>query len=221
MDHQSWRGWGLYSSIRAPKGDIVRAFPLHQIYLEDGIFKQTRSGPNWEGGILTLSTCKHYMRTTNTEWEGTWLAGFTPKVGCGENYLLFLAQIEHVFNSNYELGDWMQQKFPTTYEMKNARKNPFGDIYPPKKDWLNLQERYDPKNYYVPHGHVRMEMDKKWGVPKWHKDIDYEAKDRRPKCFVFKSVKLFKKPTWISTRPLHRSGYKGTIADLQRGVERV
>lgn len=221
MDHQSWRGWGRYSSINAPKKDEVRTFPLHQIYLEDGVFKQTRSGPNWEGGILTLSTCKHYMRTAKKDWEGLWLAGFTPKVGCDENYLLFLARIEHVFDSNYDLGQWMWRHFPATWKEKNALRNPFGDIYPPKRTDLSDRAKYNPRNFHVPDGHCRMEMDKKWGVPKWTKDIDYEAKGVRPKCFVFTSVKLFKKPTWIATRPLHRSGYKGTIADLQRGVKRV
>jgi hypothetical protein len=66
-----------------------------------------------------------------------------------------------------------------------------------------------------------MEMDKKWEVPKWQKDINYEAKGRRPACFLFDNVHLFKRPVFVSTRPLHRSGYKGTISDLRRGVTRV
>lgn len=220
MEHQSWDGWGRYSALNAPKKDVVRTFPLHQIYLEDGIFKQTRSGPNWQGGILTLTTCKHYMRTANLDWEGMWLAGFTPKVGCNENYLLFLAKIAHVFNSNYDLGEWMRARFIETYKRKRALEHKFGDIYVPK-GLLTERTKYNPRYYKTPHGHVRMEMDKKWGVPKWQKDIDYESNGRRPRTFVFTDVKLFKKPTWVSTRPLHRSGYKGTIADLQRGVERV
>jgi hypothetical protein len=221
MNYQSWKDWGEKRTIKAPDGDIVRAFPQHQIYLEDGIFKQTRSGPNWQGGILTLSTCKHYTRTANTEWLHTWFAGFTPKVGCGENYLLFLARISHVFDSNYDMGWYLNRHHRKAWLQKIAPQSNLGDIYMPKRTPLTDRTKYNHKNYYTPVGHVRMEMDKKWEVPKWQKDINYEAKGRRPACFLFDNVHLFKRPVFVSTRPLHRSGYKGTISDLRRGVTRV
>lgn len=220
MEYQSFRGWKLNPIIAGTSGDIIRTFPQHQIYLEDGIFKQTRSGPNWQGKVLTLSTCKHYMRTANIDWLHTWLAGFTPKVGCGENYLLFLARISQVFDSNYDMGKYLNKHHREAWTRKIAPQNNLGDVYMPKRS-LTDRTKYNHKNYYTPVGHVRMEMDKKWEVPKWNKDINYEAKGRHPVCFIFDKVHLYSKPMYISTRPLHRSGYKGTFKDLTRGVTRV
>lgn len=221
MQFQSWNDWGNKRTIKAPDYDVVRAFPLHQIYLEDGIFKQTRSGPNWQGGVLTLSTCKHYMRTSQTQWRGSWLAAFTPKVGCGENYLIMLARVADVFDSNYELGQYMNRHHRNAWLKKIAPQSNLGDIYMPKTQPLTERTKYNHKKFYTPVGHVRMEMDKKWGVPKWQKDIDYEMNGKRPKCFIFDCVHLFKRPTFVSTRPLHRTGYRGTIRELKDGVKKV
>ena len=218
-DYQSYKGRSQKRTFQEHDDDIIRTFPQHQIYLEDGIFKQTRSGPNWQGGVLTLSTCKHYMRTANVDWIYTYIAGFTPKVGCGDSYLLFLARISNVFDSNYDLGQYMNEHHRDAWIQKIAPQNNLGDIYMPKRK-LTDKTKYNPKNYFSPHGHVRMDMDKKWGVPKWNKDIDYEAKGRRPVTFIFDNVHLFQKPVFVATRPLHRSGYKGTISDLREGVKR-
>lgn len=223
MDHQSWKDWGNKRTINAPDDAVIRTFPQHLIFLEDGIFKQTRSGPNWQGGVLSLSTCKHYMRTSGDaeSWVGSYLAGFTPKSECGENYLLFLAEISQVFDSNYDMGLYLNQHHRDAWTQKIATQNQFGDVYLAKRK-LSDKTKYNPKNYYIPHGHCRMEMDKKWGVPKWNKDIDYtNPRGGRPFCFVFANVHMFKRPVFMSTRPLHRSGYKGTISDLKRGVTRV
>ena len=220
MDHQSFKGWGQRRTIQAHDDDVVRTYPQHQIYLEDGVFNQTRSGPNWEGGLLTLTTCKHYMRTANVDWQYTYLAGFTPKTTCGDSYLLYLARVARVFDSNYDLGNYLMDNHPEAWEAKLAVNSPFGDIYSPLHK-LSDKTKYNPKHYKTPVGHTRMEHDKKFNAPKWHRDIKYEKGGRRPVTFLFDNVHLFRKPVFVATRPLHRSGYKGLIRDLKEGIKRV
>src|SRR5712691_3567326 len=45
------------------------------------VFGQTGSAPNFQGGYITLCTCKHQMRATQDchEWRDTWIAGFASR----------------------------------------------------------------------------------------------------------------------------------------------
>lgn len=209
-----WRGLlnkRLHSKLRTASGGCY-AYPQHEIYLSDkGTFLQTRSGPNWQGGVLTLATCKHYLRSTRPAqgWPGTWLAGFTPKIN-GENYLLYVAQVALAFENNQLLGDHLRKYDRKAYTAKNAFYNVVGDVYP-----CNGPDAYDLRNYAVHPEHVRQELKK--GAPKWHSDINY----KRPAPVFIMGGYLYSRPMYRVTRPLHRSGWKCDITELFNYLEEV
>ena len=219
MNYQEFKGWPrliLNQSLPKQLAETeCYAFPMHLVNLVNNQFQQTRSGPNWQGGVLTLTTCKHRLRTGKpiADWVGVWLAGFTPKVGCGDNYLLFLAQVRLAFASNYELGAYLAVRRPSVYFAKLVNTSTLGDIYQAKRV-LPYTEQYDWQNYTEPVGHVRMEL--KNNEPKWHKDINYVgAGGRQPAMLLFSKTYLYSKPVYRCVRPLGRSGYKTTPAELE------
>lgn len=212
----------------ANKGDdLLYLYTQHEVFLQDGILKQTRSGPNWEGGVVTLATCKHNMRTYDRDtWVGTWIAGLGP-AKCADNTLLFTGRVARQFESNYDLGVWLEGK--TAYEAKTAALNPRGDIYVPK--WrLKGNERFDHNNFVAPVGHTRSTefYNKSPGsvseredgkVPKWWRDIEYTVRGRRPPVFVLSPCYLFSRPTaWTSYQPRRaclRLGPRALAASLR------
>jgi hypothetical protein len=191
------------------------AYPHHEIELVDGLFHQTRSGPNWQGGLMTLATCKHYLRQTRPIglWVGVWFAGFAPRTATpGDNYLLYLARVGGSFCSNYQLG----RALPSgTYRAKLATHNPLGDIFEPKKRLLTEVDQYSYRNFVEPVGHVRQTEFYKDGSPKWHRDIQY-FRNRHPAALLMDEVFLFNRPVYKTNRELHRSGFKCTIGELVR-----
>ena len=216
--HQSFQGWRTNRALpragSALQGDCY-AFPQHQIYLGPAGFEQTRSGPNWQGGRLTLATCKHASRATRAplDWIGVWWAGFTPKIN-GENYLLFLAQVERAFISNYALHEYLEMEHSAVLLAKSAVRNPLGDVFSPRKA-MRGEAVYDPRLYIEPKGHVRMEMDKKRGTPKWHNDIGYLSRaGRRAPPLLMGHTYLFSAPKYRVLRPLHRSGWRCRVEQL-------
>jgi hypothetical protein len=57
----------------------VYAYVMSSVVLDGGNLLQRGTGPNFQGGYITLCTCKHRMRTTlpADQWPGIWVAGFT------------------------------------------------------------------------------------------------------------------------------------------------
>lgn len=97
------------------------------------IAKQTRSSPNWEGGLATYATCKHQMRTwrSKEEWLGVWICGLNP--ASMSNTLLFVGQVRRAFASNFHLHGWLQSRHPKVVNCKRADWNPRGDLYMGKR----------------------------------------------------------------------------------------
>jgi hypothetical protein len=217
VNYQSFDGWRVNRSLGRVRPGECLAFPLHQVYLRDGRFQQTRSGPNWQGRIATLTTCKHQLRTRNRAWHGTWIAAFTPRVGCDDNYLLFLARVSHAFATYAALIDVMPRDIVAA---KRSDWNALGDLHIPRAADLKA---YSPREYAPPcEAHVRWELDKKTGGPKWHKDINYATRaGRRPVLLSFDPAQtyLFDRPTYRATRALGRSGF--TTHDIHQVIERV
>ena len=56
----------------------VYYYVVRTVTLRQGQFSQDGSAPNFDGGRLTLCTCKHWMRTLRPldQWGGVWVAGF-------------------------------------------------------------------------------------------------------------------------------------------------
>lgn len=133
----------------------------------DGGFVQAGSAPNFQGGYITLCTCKHYMRTWRevSDWKGIWIAGFTGinVLGDYRNYLFYLMQVQEAFQSHKELWNWLNS---TVKQAKNASQHRCGDVYEPTS---NLRNPFNPNHYRKPvKNHVHFKNDD------WHKDINYK-----------------------------------------------
>lgn len=205
--------------------DSLYYFPLHEIYLEDDIFKQTRSSPNFQGRYMTFTTCKQYLRTYKTveDWFGLWYAGFTPIKGTGDNYIFFLGQIYLSFESNYNYGRWAKRTGKDLYKRKLADNDPRGDLYRPRRD-LSGPERWDHTNFFEPPNHTRSLERYPDGSPKWWKDIDYTGmKDRHPAVFVFARSRsfLWSKPMYTFRYPMYRSGGKAEVGGFLNCLEKA
>lgn len=235
-DYQSYKDWTgpanpdlsqIANSGREVLHEELYAYPQHQINYGT-TFEQLRSGPNWQGNLMTLTTCKHLMRTSKRlhDWQGVWMAGFVPKSCTGDNHLLYMARIHMAFGHNYYLGQYLQQAHPDAYKAHSATLCPRGDIYPPRATMAAKLPAgaIDPRNYEDPiEGHTRWETDGD-GNYKWKKDIYYTGyHNRMPVCFLMERPRtyLFQNPTYVSERPLHRSGYKTTVGEFLQHLRKV
>ena len=89
----------------------------------NGKFVQTGSGPNFQGGMITLCTCKHFMRTfmEADNWKGKWIAGFSGlPTGENKNVLLYLMKVENAFDSQMSL--WFSRKISKRLSKLNQPK---------------------------------------------------------------------------------------------------
>jgi len=113
-------------------------------------FIQTGCGPNFEGGLISQCTCRHDIRASwygLEEWQSKWLAGFTGwgRDRCGDSYLFYIMKIEKAFPSFKKLYDEYQSRDINLIKVKRADKNPFGDLYYPKKE--GISDDYDINSY--------------------------------------------------------------------------
>ncbi len=126
----------------------VYYYVVGTVKLSQGRFCQEGSAPNFQGGRLTLCTCKHWMRTLRQpdQWAGTWVAGFTGIRECGLNSLFFLTRVEAAYPSFLSL--WFSGFLsPSTLAAKNAKHCRLGDLYEPKSQ---IAPPYQIDSYYQP-----------------------------------------------------------------------
>lgn len=157
-----------------PAGEVF-AYVLTTVNSIGGRLQQSGSGPNADGGRLTLATCMHYHRTLWTSMKGRWVAGFCSKnVGQG-NALFYLMYVAEEFDSQLALWNGLST---AVRNAKNARFNLLGDVYEPKT--ATAATRYAPQTYYSPHANHSHAVSNGW-----HDDIDYKGcGGRRPKLLV-------------------------------------
>jgi hypothetical protein len=146
----------------------------------DGELAQTGSGPNFQGGLLTLCTCKRSMRASKAqtdEWNHTWIAGLTGAHVGGPtgNYLFFVTRIAHTFASQRDLWLWLTAHSPASTAEKASDHHRLGDLYRPKDlDGIPF-DPYDPDAYVPPRRDHPHALD-----GSWRKDIAYQAFGRWP-----------------------------------------
>lgn len=147
MDYNSKQ---LHKKIKDYLDEPVYYYIIKSVALENNKFVQKGSGPNFEGGVITLCTCKHYMRTFSKIDQGIWIAGITSKnIGSKfENYIFYFARIKRTFNSQYELWKYFKKNDSNTIQVKSSVNNPLGDIYIPKNK--SIHDEYNPNEYNNP-----------------------------------------------------------------------
>lgn len=142
---------------------------------ESTTFEQHGSAPNFQGGVLTLCTCKHQMRATQVadDWEGVWIAGFTSRtIHHGRHWLFYLAKIESAHKSHVDL--WGAVK-ASVRNAKAADTHFLGDIFKPKSLHPTGNARYSPSRYVMPSAHAHRQHR---GDKGWHNDINYYLADK-------------------------------------------
>lgn len=155
----------------------VHSYVVRSVKWDRGVkeFLQRGSAPNFQGGYITLCTCKHQMRATQdcNAWKNTWIAGFA-SLHRGYHYLFYLAKIRQAFESQYDLWKFLQTK-PKVFAAKSATKNCLGDAFTPNGD-LTDRQRFDPARYTAPvqgHTHRSDGCDRRW-----FSDINYKYEAR-------------------------------------------
>ena len=133
--------------------------------------QQTGSAPNFDGGRITLCTCKRKDRATfhpsidpHDPWKSVWVAGLTSKSEDPSRSLAYLMCVERSFLSQVELWRALPDR---CQRAKSASKSELGDLFEPKTTAIN--DPYNPASYHTPiGGHVH-------SSPKhpnhWHRDV--------------------------------------------------
>lgn len=174
-------------------------------------------GPNLEGGLITLCTCKHHMRSAghwlNDAKKGSnnkWVAGFTNNKA-GKNTLFYLMKIGEAYESHADLWRvFLQLGRQNILDVKSASNNSFGDIYKPKNiSKCTAETRFLQDSYEAPIVNHAHDSD-------WKKDVNHGGYGERQatllvgdpaKSFVWTSEMIWSKP------PLPRSTKKYVKAE--------
>lgn len=168
----------LKDRLRNEGGDLY-SYVVKTVRRSNDSFVQKGTGPNFEGGLITLCTCKHLMRTWYqkekgiSDWEGRWIAGLTSVTLSEnkENYLFYLMKIAKAFPSHRILWNYLNSNAQAA-SVKDATQNPCGDIYRPKP---TITREFEPSDYSPPHkNHYHS------GKEQWHKDIRYSPYGKPP-----------------------------------------
>lgn len=155
----------------------VYAYILTTVILDQGTLQQTGTGPNFQGGCLTLCTCKHRMRASLPcgKWQDNWIAGFT-SLACERHWLFYLARVKDAYDSHSVLWN----KLPLlTRRAKSATCCNLGDLYEPIRK-LDSVAQFGYRQYCPPisgHDHRPNACDNEWRL-----DIDYSRKKLKRKA---------------------------------------
>jgi hypothetical protein len=159
-------------------GDVY-CYVETSIELHGYSFVQSGSGPNFQGGLVTLCTCMHQMRSGQSEkaWPGSWVAGFTSRTlipNDGRDFISYLMKVGRAYHSHSDLWDDIPED---VREAKAADRHRLGDLYRPAG---SIGDPFDPASYVEPradHSHCEL--------GEWQEDISYASPwGRRPALLV-------------------------------------
>jgi hypothetical protein len=167
----------------------VRSYKMTSVSVDEGLLQQWGSGPNYQGGCLTLCTCAHKIRAEKRnpeEWlHDWWIAGFTSPKCNGGFWLFYLAQIGQVYRSMAELWTALPSHLRLA---KSARRNRLGDAYQPNPSSACL-DPFDAAHYYPPmlgHSHRKDASD-----DAWKEDVEfYDGSFKRYDVYLAAKPKL-------------------------------
>jgi hypothetical protein len=180
----------------------------------NSIYEQTGSAPNFAGGLGTLCTCKHQMRSRYPaeSWSsGVWVLGLTglSRWRPGEQPFYYLMRVAQAYHSQADLVQALEaQGRHEVLAAKDSRAHQLGDIFMPRR-LLADDGRFKPENYHPPmFGHVHSQASDPLG---WHNDIFYDGTShRRPPVLVGDP-----EYTFVWTRPIVRRRNPLPIRDYQ------
>ena len=198
--------------ITAPfQHELVYSYVVDTVKYHKRRLYQGGSGPNYQGDLITLCSCKHRMRTARDvdSWDGVWIAGYTSRSHYGEHDLFYLMRISQTFESHREL--WFSDSIPEETKIaKAAHLEKFGDVYQPKTE---SGDPYSFRHYLPPckiHVHCSPHL--------WHKDIKYDSGyGGRLSVLLVGDQELsflWDEPVFASPFDIPRGHKKKTLSDL-------
>lgn len=168
-DNMNWPLDRIKGKLRRESNDVpVYAYVMTTVKAIGSDWEQQGCGPNFQGGLITLCTCKHRMRSYPSVAPGIWIAAFS---GVNETIrgsgLFYLAKVAQSYESHYDLWNSLPKDIR---QAKSASQHRLGDIYEPKSDQVrpNHSSRFEWQNYRPPHpNHAHIQKNG------WHEDVNY------------------------------------------------
>lgn len=203
----------LIQRLGTGRGEVY-CYVVATVRYEDGQFVQTGSAPNFQGGLITLCTCKHQMRAGKPAdaWPDIWIAGVTgiSESPDGRNRLFYLMRVESTFESQRALWAWLHQNASNAAQAKRSDKNRLSDVYVPTSDSGDQCDPFDPKTYIPPC------LDHIHQPTAWREDIDYSKGRRAPALLVGDPAYsfLWSSPVIPISPRVPRGSRKQQLADL-------
>ena len=162
--------------------DDIYFYVMTTVSLDNGKQVQKGSGPNLEGSRVTLSTCKHWMRTFPSIKKGTWIAGLSNK-NCGQN-LFYLAQVEDTFLTHRELETSLSKK---DRKIKSMSNNFLGDLFETTTASGNTFDDYKAvshhshkdEHHHFTDEHIKSDL---WGYKQGEKETKLLSFDPNTTC---------------------------------------
>jgi len=150
---------------------------------EHDFFRQMGSAPNFLGGLVSLTTCKRFMRTWSTVASGEKLciAGFTSNgLYQGKHWMFYFMVVQKPTYPSF--ADFWEALPESVRNAKDATRHHLGDAYRPAKESLADEARFRADSYVPPPiGHAHRD---KPDTPDWRVDIEYQARGQRPVLLV-------------------------------------
>ncbi|MBY4707051.1 MULTISPECIES: hypothetical protein [Ralstonia] len=217
------------AQIGAPDEERVYAYVVRSVRPREGQYLQTGSAPNFDGGLITLCTCKHSMRASLTpeQWmKGIWVAGLTSwdKAFSKQQSLVYLMRVGEAYASQAELVYALRRSGRSAVvDAKDSTKNCLGDLMMPATASLPAAESFTPSAYLKPmlgHAHRQTETDDGWQY-----DINYPSRSGSQPAMLVGDEQLsfaWTRPTVQRRRPGPTRPYREwTLTALLDDLEAV
>ncbi len=200
----------LVNSLDGFHQDTVYSYIVATVECYEERLYQTGSGPNFQGDLITLCSCKHLMRTylDSESWKGIWIAGFTSVKEMDSNSLFYLMKVGEAYESHRAL--WASSTISEeAKEAKAVHLDKFGDVYQPRRE---SGSPHSPMSYYRPcRDHVHCEPGD------WRQDIKYRDRYGRIPALLVGDPEfsfLWSKPIFESPVKLSRGQRKMKLGEL-------
>lgn len=213
----------------SPDNERVYGYVVRSVRPRDGAYVQTGSAPNFNGGLITLCTCKHSMRAslTQEQWQkGVWVAGFTSwdKDFNKQQSLVYLMRVGEAYESQSDLvQEFRRSGRSSAIEAKDSTLHVLGDLMIPRSESLSGEDRFAPAEYKMPmlgHSHRANETD-----AGWRDDIDYLGRGGRRAAMLVGDEDfsfIWTRPVVRRRHPKHSRPYRQfSLADFLDDIEGV